>query len=124
MLTYVAIGIFSTWILLLLLSRTVGGLGRGRRYGNKIARHLGISNNLFHTLLDNGVNGSSLQLLAMLERTGMTMEQASIQLAPSLERGVIALENKFGGQDQLERLKPIVSQLVLEWGALQARNGY
>lgn len=59
MLTYVAIGIICAWILFLILMRTIDGLGKGRRYGNKIAKYLGISNNLFHTLLDNGVNGSS-----------------------------------------------------------------
>ena len=86
MFTYIGIAIL---VLLILLMWTRGGLGKGRKYGNKIARHLGMSNNFFHTVLENGVTGPSLQALAMLEGAGFTLQQSSVQLAPSLERGLV-----------------------------------
>ena len=106
MLTYIGIAIFVLFMLYLLFASfmwTRGGLGKGRRYGNKIAKHLGMSNNFFHSVLESGVTGPSLLVLAALDGAvdgaGLTIEQASIQLAPSLERGLIALENRFGRQE-------------------------
>ena len=101
---------------------TRGGLGKGRKFGNKIAKHLGMSNNFFHSILENGVSGPSLQLLAMLEGTGCTLERASIELAPSLERGLIALENRFGRQEMIDNAKHIVVQILKDWETLQKQR--
>lgn len=119
MLTYIAIAVP---ILLLLLVWTRGGLGKGRKYGNKIARHLGMSNNFFHTVLENGVTGPSLQVLAMLDGSGFTLQQSSVQLAPSLERGLVALENRFGRQEMIEAAKPVIAALMKEWESLQQQR--
>lgn len=119
MLTYIAIAIP---VLLIVLVWTRGGLGKGRKYGNKIARHLGMSNNFFHTVLENGVTGPSLQVLAMLDGAGLTLQQSSVQLAPSLERGLVALENRFGRQEMIETAKPVVAALMKEWEELQQQR--
>jgi hypothetical protein len=110
-------------VLLMFFVWTRGGLGKGKKYGNKVARHLGMSKSFFHTVLENGVNGSSLQLLAMLDGANLTLKQASVQLAPSLERGLVALEFKFGHQEMIESAKPIVSLLLKEWEELQVQGG-
>ncbi|MBW7834437.1 MAG: hypothetical protein H3C29_14625 [Simplicispira suum] len=120
MLTYIWIIIF---ILFIVIVWTRGGLGKGRKYGNKIAKHLGMSNNFFHTVLENGVTGPSLQVLAMLDGAGLTLQQACVQLAPSLNRGLIALENRFGRQEMIDNAKPIVSRLLKEWEDFQAQGG-
>lgn len=119
MFIYIGITIF---ILFMLFMWARGGLGKGRKYGNKIAKHLGMSNNFFHTVLENGVTGPSLQVLAMLDGASLTLQQASVQLAPSLERGLIALENRFGRQEMIDNAKPIVVRLLKEWEELQEQG--
>lgn len=119
MFTYIAAAVGVIWILAMVLVWTRGGLGKGRKFGNKIAKHLGMSNNFFHSVLENGVSGPSPQLLAMLEEAGCSLERASIELAPSLERGLIALENRFGRQQMIDSAKPVVAQLLNEWERLQ-----
>lgn len=113
----VALGV--TWLALMTFVWTRGGLGKGRKYGNKIAAHLGMKGNFFHAVLDNGVDGQSLLLLFALEQAGLSVQQASVQLAPSLERGMIALENRFGPQEMISNAKPVVIRLVKEWEQLQ-----
>lgn len=110
-------------VLLMFFVWTRGGLGKGRKYGNKIARHLGMSNSFFHTALENGVTGPSLQLLAMLDSANLTLQQSSVQLAPSLERGLVTLEARFGRQEMIDDAKPIVSLLLKEWEELQMQGG-
>lgn len=122
MFTYIAITLAVIWVLFTVLIWTRGGLGKGRKFGNRIAKHLGMSNNFFHSVLENGVTGPSLQLLAMLEGAGCTLERASIELAPSLERGLIALENRFGRQELIDNAKPIVVQILKEWEVLQKQR--
>lgn len=122
MFTYIAITLAVIWVLFMVLIWTRGGLGKGRKFGNRIAKHLGMSNNFFHSVLENGVTGPSLQLLAMLEGAGCTLERASIELAPSLERGLIALENRFGRQELIDNAKPIVVQILKEWEVLQKQR--
>lgn len=121
MITYIAIAIAIPVVLILLLW-TRGSLGKGRKYGNKIARHLGMTNSFFHTVLENGVTGPSLQVLAMLDGAGSTLQQSSVQLAPSLERGLIALENRFGRQEMIETAKPVVAALMKAWEELQQQR--
>lgn len=87
MLTYTAAVAGAIWIVAMVLVWTRGGLGKGRKFGNKIAKHLGMSNNFFHSVLENGVSGPSLQLLAILEGAGCSLERASIELAPSPRAG-------------------------------------
>ncbi|UCV12810.1 hypothetical protein KI614_06245 [Dechloromonas denitrificans] len=81
-----------------------------------------MSNNFFHTVLENGVTGPSLQVLAMLDGAGLTLQQSSVQLAPSLERGLVALENRFGRQEMIEAAKPVVTALLKEWEELQQQR--
>ena len=119
MFTYIVVTLAVVWVLLMVFVWTRGGLGKGRKFGNKIAEHLGMSNNFFHSVLENGVSGPSLQLLAALEGTGCTLERASIELAPSLERGLVALENRFGRQEMIENAKPLVAHMLREWETLQ-----
>ncbi len=121
MLTYIAVialVLAIIWVLSMALVWTRGGLGKGRRFGNKIAKHLGLSNNFFHSVLELGVSGPSLLFLAMLEDSGCTLERASFEVAPSLARGLIALEKKFGHQEMIENAKPIVVQLLKGWEEL------
>lgn len=125
MLTYIAVIALTLaiiWFLFLVLVWKRGGLGKGRKFGNKIAKNLGLSNNFFHSVLELGVSGPSLLTLSMLEDLGYTLEQASIELAPSLDRGLVAFENRFGSQEMIDNAKPIVAQLLTEWEELQDRR--
>jgi hypothetical protein len=91
------------------------GIGSGRSFGNRIAAHLGIPRSLFHSLLDHGVKGcSSRERLASLEKTRMGLDQASVELGPSLARGIGRLEARFGTQETVDKVKPIVARLVSE----------
>jgi hypothetical protein len=88
------------------------GIGSGRAFGNRIAAHLGIPRSLFHSLLDHGVKDSSRELLASLEKKGLSLDEASVALAPTLSRGVERLEAHFGPQETVDQTKPIVARLV------------
>jgi hypothetical protein len=88
------------------------GIGSGRAFGNRIAAHIGVPRGLFHSLLDHGVKGSSRELLASLEKAKMDLDQASVQLGPSLARGIERLEVRFGSQETVDKVKPIVARLV------------
>lgn len=115
MLTNIVITIFIIWVLFLAFVWWRAGLGKGRKFGNALAKHLGMNTGFFHTVVENGVTGPSLQVLSILERSGCTLQQACVELAPSLERGLIALEHKFGRQEQIDSAKPIVADLVNQW---------
>lgn len=93
------------------------GLGKGRAYGNKLAAHLGWQKNFFHSVLDNGVNGPSLMLLNSIEQMGVPHHLATVMLAPSLARGLNALDARFAPQAMIEDAKPIVKSLLEEWEA-------
>jgi hypothetical protein len=88
------------------------GAGSGRVLRNRVAAHLGISRSLFRSLLVHGVKGSPRDLLASLENSKLSLEQASIKLGPSLARGIERLEARFGPQDTIDEVKPIVARLV------------
>jgi hypothetical protein len=90
------------------------GAGSGRGFGNRIAAHLGMPRNVFHVLLDNGAKGSPRELLASLERAGLDLDAASVELGPSLSRGVERLEARFGTQQMYDDAKPIVARLLSE----------
>jgi hypothetical protein len=90
------------------------GTGSGRALGNRIAEHNGIPRKVFYYLLDNGVKGSTHDLLVSLERSNITLDQASIAVAPSLNRGIERLEARFGTQSIYEMVKPIVAKLVAQ----------
>lgn len=98
------------------------GLGKGRKYGNKLAGHLGWNKNFFHSVLDNGVNGPSLVLLNGLEQSGISMHEATVTLAPSLARGLSVLDARFGPQAMIEEAKPAVAKLLEEWEALSGNQ--
>lgn len=90
------------------------GPGSARTLGNKIASHIGIPRNVFHILLENGVKGSSRELLVTLEKSKLSLDSASVQLAPSLSRGIQRLEDRFGTQEMYEKAKPIIARLMAE----------
>jgi len=91
------------------------GAGSGRAFGNRVAAHIGISNSLFHSLLVNGAKGSPRDLLVSLEKSTPDLDQASIQLGPPLSRGIQRLEARFGPQEMIDKVKPIVARLVSEF---------
>ncbi len=122
MFSYIAVALLSVWIAFMILIWTKGGLRKGRKFGNKIAKHLGFTNNFFHSVLDNGTSGPSLQVLAILETGNLSVHQASVELGPSLRRGLTQLESKFGPQEMIENAKPIVMDLVREWEELQKNS--
>lgn len=122
MLLAIVSALLAIWLLFMIFTWTRGGLGKGRKFGNRIATHLGMSNNLFHSVLENGVNGPSLQLLATLEMAGISLQEASVQLAPWLQRGLDALESRFGNQNMIELAKPIVTALWAQWETSQLNN--
>ena len=90
------------------------GVGSGRTLGNRIAVHIGIPKSLFHSLLAHGVKGSSRDLLASLEKSKLSLDEASVALGPSLSRGIDRLEARFGTQEMVDKAKPIVAKLVSE----------
>lgn len=95
MFSYIAIGLFSVWIVFMILMWKKGGLRKGRKFGNKIAKHLGFTNNFFHSVLDDGTSGPSLLLLATLEKSNLSVHQASVELDPSLSRGLAQLGSEL-----------------------------
>jgi hypothetical protein len=96
------------------------GPGSGRTFGNRIAAHLGIPKNVFYALLENGVKGSSRELLASLEKSKLGLQEASVALGPSLSRGLERLETRFGPQEMYDKAKPIVARLKTENSATKA----
>ena len=88
------------------------GAGSGRSLGNRVATHTRIPRKVFYILLDNGAKGPSRELLASLEKSGMSLDDASIELGPSLKRGIERLEARFGPQEMYDQAKPIVAALV------------
>ncbi len=73
------------------------GPNSGHAVGNRVAAHLGISRSFFYALLENGVRDvSSRELLLSLGRSGLSLEEIGVRLAPSLSRGIERLEKRFG----------------------------
>lgn len=88
------------------------GVGSGRSFGNKIAKHTGLNQNTFWYLMDNGSKGPALDFLKSLEQSNMDLDQASIAVGPTLQRGIERLEARFGTQTTYEAAKPIVAKLM------------
>lgn len=97
------------------------GPGSGRAYGNRIAAHIGIPKKVFWPLLENGVQGSSRELLASLQLDGVSMGAASARIAPVLVRGMKRLEARFGTQEMHEHAKPRIAALLSEPEGAQQR---
>lgn len=89
------------------------GPGSGRALGNRVASHIGMQRSLFYALLDNGVRDTSSRvLLRGLEKSGLGLDEASVQLAPVLYRGIERLEGRFGQLDVYEAARPVVTRLL------------
>lgn len=88
------------------------GIGSGRSFGNKIAKHIGLRQSTFWYLINNGTKGSALDFLKSLEQSNMDLDQASIAVGPTLQKGIERLEARFGTQEIYEAAKPIVAKLV------------
>ena len=85
----------------------------GHAVGNRVAAHFGISRSVFYALLENGVRDvSSRDLLLSLERSGLSLEEIGVRLAPSLSRGIERLEKRFGPQDIYADAKVVVARLL------------
>lgn len=95
------------------------GPGSGRAFGNRIAAHIGMPRNVFHGLVEHGTRSSSRELLASLERSKLSLDEASVQLGPVMSRGMERLEARFGAQEMYDRAKPIVARLVAEFESRQ-----
>jgi hypothetical protein len=108
---WIAIAVLLIWVFIWKFT----GLGDGRRYGNKLAEHLGWKKGFFHSVLDGGVDGPSLVLLKALGGSGLTEDQALVELSPSLDRGLKVLEFKFGPQTMIREAKPVVERYLSEW---------
>ncbi|MBA4256151.1 MAG: hypothetical protein C0445_09785 [Polaromonas sp.] len=88
------------------------GPGSGRPFGNRVAAHIGMPKSVFYALLENGVEGSSRELLASLQRSKLGLEEAGVKLGPTLGKGLARLERRFGAQGIYDRARPIVARLV------------
>jgi hypothetical protein len=88
------------------------GPGSGRDFGNKLAKFNHIPRNTFWYLLVNGVEDSALDLLTGLKKSTPDWQQASIELAPTLQIGLERLEKRFGPQGIYEEVKPIIARLL------------
>jgi hypothetical protein len=93
------------------------GIGSGRTFGNKIAKHIGLRQSTFWYLIDNGAKGPALDLLKSLEQSNTSLDQASATLGPVLQKGIERLETRFGPQEIYEVAKPVVARLVALNGA-------
>ena len=90
------------------------GIGSGRAFANRIAAHIGIPKNVFHILLTHGVSGSPRDLLASLEKSQPGLDQARVELGPTLAKGIERMEARFGRQEMVDKAKPLVAGLVSE----------
>lgn len=115
MIQVVAIGGVLTVIALFVFFWKRNGIGSGRAFGNRVAAHLGIPKSLFHSLLDHGVKESSRELLASMQKSGLSLHDAGIELGPTLARGIERLEARFGTQDTVDAVKPKVARLVSDF---------
>lgn len=88
------------------------GIGSGRAFGNRLAAHNAIPKNTFYYLLDSGTKGSSREFLVSLEQSNLSLDQASVAMAPSLSRGIERMEARFGPQEMYDKAKPIVARLL------------
>jgi hypothetical protein len=91
------------------------GFHSSRAFGRRIATHLGIPNNVFHMLIVNGATDSSGNVLKRLAKSNLDVDQASKELGPLLSIGIKRLEARFGPQDMIDKVKPIVAKLVSEF---------
>ncbi|MEP7282386.1 MAG: hypothetical protein ABI696_10445 [Rubrivivax sp.] len=87
------------------------GPGSGRSFGNRIAAHLGVKRSVFHALLDVGLRESSRETLSRLEKSGVGLQQAAVELARALSSGIERMEARFGRQEMVDAVKPIVASL-------------
>ena len=104
-LTLIAVLVFFWW---------QSGLGSGRRFGNRVAAHMGMSKSLFHTLLVHGVKGSPRELLASFAQSKLDVNQASIAISPTLSKGIERMEARFGPQEMVDKVKPLVARLLAQ----------
>ena len=88
------------------------GSGSGRTFDNDIAAHLGIKRSLFYSILDHGTMDSSRKLLASLSKANLGVEAASVELGPTLVRGIERLETRFGQQDMVNDAKPKIKKQI------------
>lgn len=107
----VAIGGVVVIVALIVFFWKRSGFGSGRAFGNRIAAHVGIPRNVFHMLLVNG-GAESGDILKALEKAKLDVGRASIELGPLLSKGIGRIEARFGTQEMVDKVKPIVAELV------------
>ncbi|WP_440108546.1 hypothetical protein [Acidovorax sp. BL-A-41-H1] len=101
-----------TIIALLVFFWKRSGFGSSRNLAHGIAKHIGIQRGLFYSILDHGTMDSSRKLLASLARSEMGVEAASVELGPTLLKGVERLEAHFGVQDSVTDARPKIQRLI------------
>lgn len=100
------------------------GIDSGRDFGNRIAKHNGLRRSTFWYLIRNGAKGSAFDLLRSLEKSNMSLDQASIAVGPALQKGIERLEERFGTQEIYEAAKPVIARLVALHGQTpEAKTG-
>ncbi|MDO9149035.1 MAG: hypothetical protein Q7U52_15490 [Hydrogenophaga sp.] len=87
-------------------------VGSGRAFGNRLAKHNGLRRSTFWYLIKNGVEDSAFDFLKSLEQSHMSLDQASVAVGPTLQKGMERLEARFGTQAIYEEAKPIVARLA------------
>lgn len=90
------------------------GFGSGRAFGRRVAAHTGIPQKVFHMLLVNGAEEPG-DFMKALEKSTPDLDQASVELGPVLARGIKRIEARFGTQEMIDSVKPIVERLVSEF---------
>ncbi|MFC7462338.1 hypothetical protein [Hydrogenophaga defluvii] len=98
------------WVLFILFIVFRTGLFKGRRYGNKVAAHIGIPKRLFHALLDS-TPGPSTQFLSVLKDSSPSLDHSALVLSPYMMASLDTLQNRFGRQPMLDAARPIVERL-------------
>ena len=66
-------------------------------------------------LLVNGLAESAGDVLKALEKSTPDLDQASIALGPALSKGITRMEARFGAQEMIDSVKPIVARLLSEF---------
>lgn len=98
--------------------------GKGHKFGNKIASHLGMRSHFFYSLLDDdGLFGTTEMVLRRMEQEGDTVQEASVKLAPYLEQGLAILERDFGLNEESEKAEQTIAKLMEDWRELQETQG-
>lgn len=66
-------------------------------------------------LVVNGAANTKGNVLKALKKSKPDVNQASVELGPLLANGIKRIETRFGPQEMIDDVKPIVARLVSEF---------